>query len=120
MNLPKLNLKFPTICAGFALAMTTMLASAYVLNPAKVPADEVTIMADKYSVTSRDCSAKSCLAVVQADDAQIFVEYQMDDASVEFLDIHQVTRKGEVINAYVDRYEISKINDALAFGLDKN
>ncbi|MGB8696139.1 hypothetical protein [Acinetobacter sp.] len=37
----------------------------------------------------------------------------MDDASVEFLDILNVVRYDETINAYIDRSEIEKINAAI-------
>lgn len=112
MNLKKSNLKGVLCGIGGALAMTTLLASAHIVQPAKTQAEEVSITADEYRVTSRDCE-QTCLATVQAGDSQIFVEYQLDDASVEFLDIHQVTKNGKEINAYVDRYEISKINAAI-------
>lgn len=112
MNLKKLNLKIALCGIGGALAMTALLASAHMVQPAKTEAEQVSILSNEYRVINRNCE-QTCLATVQADDAQIFVEYQLDDASVEFLDIHQVVKNGKEINAYVDRYEIAKINAAL-------
>lgn len=53
---------------------------------------------------------------VKADQYDMYVQYALDDASVEFLDILNVVRHEEAVNAYVDRYEIEKINAAIAGG----
>ena len=53
---------------------------------------------------------------VKADQYDMYVQYSLDDASVEFLDILNVVRHEEAVNAYVDRYEIEKINAAIAKG----
>ena len=59
---------------------------------------------------------ETCVATVKADDYSIYVEYALDDASVEFLDILNVVHFDKTVNAYVDRYEIEKINAAIAGG----
>lgn len=53
---------------------------------------------------------------VKADQYDMYVQYALDDASVEFLDILNVVHFDKTINAYVDRYEIEKINAAIAKG----
>ena len=77
---------------------------------------QVDIAAKHYEVQSVNCN-QVCIAAVKADEYEIFVEYKLDDASVEFLDILNVVRDDETINAYVDRYEIEKINAAIAGGV---
>ena len=63
-------------------------------------------------------SCSSCAVASRAKRRyEIFVEYKLDDASVEFLDILNVVRHDETINAYVDRSEIQKINAAIVGGV---
>lgn len=76
---------------------------------------QVDIAAKHYEVQSVNCN-KVCIAAVNADEYSIYVEYALDGASVEFLDILKVVRHGETVNAYVDRYEIEKINAAIVAG----
>ena len=45
------------------------------------------------------------------------LKYALDDASVEFLDILNVVHFDKTVNAYVDRYEIEKINAAIVGGV---
>ena len=73
---------------------------------------QVIITSDSYKVVDHFCE-EYCTAKVKAGDYEIFVEYKLDDASVEFLDILNVVRHDEAINAYVDRDEIAKINAAI-------
>ena len=54
---------------------------------------------------------------VKADQYDMYVQYALDDASVEFLDILNVVHFDKTVNAYVDRYEIEKINAAIAGGV---
>ena len=54
-----------------------------------------------------------CVATVKADDYSIYVEYALDGGSVEFLDILNVVHSNETVNAYIDQYEIQKINAAI-------
>lgn len=77
---------------------------------------QINIAAQQYEVQSVNCN-QICVATVKADDYNIYVEYALDDASVEFLDILNVVHFDKTVNAYVDRYEIEKINAAIAGGV---
>lgn len=106
--------------AFIAASISAGIAVAYAFQPAKV-ADElaepqVDIAAKQYEVQSVNCN-QICVATVKADDYNIYVEYALDDGSVEFLDILNVVRHEEAVNAYVDRYEIEKINAAIVGGV---
>ena len=102
--------------AFIAASISTGIAVAYAFQPAKTPIEleepQVNIAAQHYEVQSVNCN-QVCFATVKADEYSIYVEYALDDASVEFLDILNVVRDGETINAYVDRSEIQKINAAI-------
>ncbi|WP_395442609.1 hypothetical protein [Acinetobacter sp. P1332] len=116
MNTKSNILKSALIAASISAALVT----AYAFQPAKT-ADElsepqVNIAAKQYEVESINCN-QTCVATVKADDYSIYVEYRLDDASVEFLDILNVVRHDETVNTYVDRYEIEKINAAIAGGV---
>jgi len=103
--------------SAIAASISAGIAVAYAFQPAKVADDnpQVVITAQKYEVQSVNCN-QICVATVKADDYSIYVEYALDDGSVEFLDILNVVRHEEAVNAYVDRYEIEKINAAIAKG----
>ena len=96
------------------------LVTAYAVQPAKTPIEleepQVNITAQQYEVQSVNCN-QVCIATVKANDYNIYVEYALDGGSVEFLDILNVVRHDETVNAYVDRYEIQKINAAIAGGV---
>jgi len=105
--------------AFIAASISAGIAVAYAFQPAKT-ADElaepqINIVAKQYEVQSVNCN-QICVATVKADDYSIYVEYALDDASVEFLEILNVVHFDKTINAYVDRYEIEKINAAIAGG----
>lgn len=106
--------------AFIAALISTGLVAAYAFQPAKTPIEleepQVNIAAKHYEVQSVNCN-QVCTATVKADEYSIYVRYQMDDASVEFLDILNVVRHDETVNAYVDRYEIEKINAAIVGGV---
>ena len=104
--------------AFIAASISAGIAVACAFQPAKVADDnhQVVITAQKYEVLKRTCY-ETCFATVKADDYSIYVEYALDDASVEFLDIPNVVRHEEAVNAYVDRYEIEKINAAIVGGV---
>ena len=93
------------------------LVTAYAFQPAKTPIEleepQINIAAQQYEVQSVNCN-QVCIATVKADEYSIYVRYQMDDASVEFLDILNVVHSDEIVNAYIDQYEIQKINAAIA------
>ena len=103
--------------AFIAASISAGIAVAYAFQPAKVADDnpQVVITAQKYEVLKRTCH-ETCIATVKADEYSIYVEYALDDASVEFLDILNVVHFDKTINAYVDRYEIEKINAAIVKG----
>ncbi|MFV5311367.1 hypothetical protein VXN68_03995 [Acinetobacter schindleri] len=106
--------------SAIAASISAGIAVAYAFQPAKT-ADElaepqVNIAAQHYEVQSVNCN-QICVATVKADEYNIYVEYALDDGSVEFLDILNVVRHEEAVNAYVDRYEIEKINAAIVGGV---
>ena len=94
------------------------LVTAYAFQPAKVADDnpQVVITAQKYEVLKRTCN-ETCIATVKADEYSIYVRYQMDDASVDRTEILDVVHSDETVNAYIDRYEIEKINAAIVGGV---
>ena len=111
--------KFNILKSAFiAASISTALVAAYAFQPAKVVDDnpQVVITAQKYEVLKRTCH-ETCVATVKADEYNIYVRYQMDDASVDRTEILNVVHSDETVNAYVDRYEIEKINAAIAGGV---
>ena len=97
--------KFNILKSAFiAASISAGIAVAYAFQPAKVADDshQVIITAQKYEVLKRTCN-EICVATIKADDYSIYVEYRLDDASVEFLDILNVVRDDQTINAYIDR-----------------
>lgn len=105
--------------AFIAASISAALVTAYAVQPAKT-ADElaepqINIAAKQYEVQSVNCN-QVCFATVKADEYSIYVRYQMDDASVDRTEILNVVHFDKTINAYVDRYEIEKINAAIAKG----
>ena len=113
--------KFNILKSAFiAASISAGIAVAYAFQPAKT-ADElaepqIEIVAPSYTVENAVCH-QYCTAKVKADEYNIYVEYALDDGSVEFLDILNVVRHEEAVNAYVDRYEIEKINAAIVGGV---
>lgn len=77
---------------------------------------QVNIAAQQYEVESIKCK-QMCFAKVKADEYDIFVEFRFDDASVDGTNILNVVRSDETVNAYIDHYEIVKINAAIAGGV---
>lgn len=106
--------------ALIAASISTVLVAAYAFQPAKTSSElaepQVNIAAQQYEVKSVNCN-QVCVATVKADDYNIYVEYALDDGSVEFLDILNVVHFDKTVNAYVDRYEIQKINAAIVGGV---
>ncbi|HCM31447.1 MAG TPA: hypothetical protein DIC32_07740 [Acinetobacter radioresistens] len=100
-------------------AIGAVASFAFALQPAKTSSEladpQINIAAQQYEVENVNCN-QICVATVKADEYSIYVEYALDDGSVEFLDILNVVRHEEAVNAYVDRYEIEKINAAIAKG----
>ncbi len=111
--------KFNILKSAFiAASISAGIAVAYAFQPAKVADDnpQVVITAQKYVVLKRTCN-ETCVATVKADEYSIYVEYALDGGSVEFLDILNVVHSDETVNAYIDQYEIQKINAAIAGGV---
>lgn len=106
-----MNIKPILINTALALALSGCLAQAESVEDQP----QVDIAAKHYEVESISCN-QVCVATVKADDYSIYVEYRLDDASVEFLDILNVVKFDETVNAYIDYYEIVKINAAIAGG----
>ena len=104
--------------ALIAASISAGIAVAYAFQPAKVADDshQVIITAQKYEVLNRTCN-ETCVAIVKADEYNIYVEYALDDGAVEFLDILNVMHFDESVNAHIDRYEIEKINAAIVGGV---
>ena len=104
--------------AFIAASIGAGIAVAYAFQPAKVADDshQVIITAQKYEVLKRTCH-ETCVATVKADEYSIYVEYALDGGSVEFLDILNVVHSDETVNAYIDQYEIQKINAAIVGGV---
>ena len=114
-----MNLKTNLIKALGAMAAVAVMSAIYASQPAKTSIEQeqpqVVITSESYVVKNRSCD-EYCVALVQGGNHNIYVEYKLDDGSVEFLDILNVVRDDETINAYVDRYEIQKINAAIVGG----
>ena len=93
------------------------LVTAYAVQPAKTSIEleepQINIAAQQYEVESVNCN-QVCVATVKADEYSIYVRYQMDDASVDRTEILNVVHSDETVNAYIDQYEIQKINAAIA------
>ena len=106
--------------SAIAASIGMMLVAAYAFQPAKTPIEleepQVNIAAQQYEVQSVNCN-QVCIATVKADEYSIYVEYASDGGSVEFLDILNVVHSDETVNAYIDQYEIQKINAAIAGGV---
>ena len=111
--------KFNILKSAIAASIGMLLVAAYAVQPAKTPVEleepQVNIAAQQYEVQSVNCN-QVCIATVKANDYSIYVEYALDDASVEFLDILNVVHSDETVNAYIDQYEIQKINAVIVKG----
>ena len=105
--------------SAIAASIGMLLVAAYAVQPAKTPVEleepQVNIAAQQYEVQSVNCN-QVCIATVKADEYSIYVRYQMDDASVDRTEILNVVHSDETVNAYIDQYEIQKINAAIAKG----
>lgn len=102
--------------AFIAASISAGLVTAYAFQPAKTSIEleepQVNIAAQQYEVQSVNCS-QICIATVKADEYSIYVRYQMDDASVDRTEILNVVHSDKTVNAYIDQYEIQKINAAI-------
>ena len=102
--------------ALIAASISAGIAVAYAFQPAKTSIElgepQINIAAQQYEVESVNCN-QVCVATVKADEYSIYVRYQMDDASVDRTEILNVVHSDETVNAYIDQYEIQKINAAI-------
>ena len=111
-----MNLKTNLIKATGAIAAVAVMSVIYASQPAKTSIEQeqpqVVITSDSYVMKSKSCQ-EYCVAHVQGGDNNIYVEYALDDGSVEFLDILNVVHFDKTVNADIDRSEIEKINTAI-------
>ena len=113
--------KFNILKSAFnAASISAGIAVAYAFQPAKTSIEleepQINIAAQQYEVQSVNCN-QVCIATVKADEYSIYVRYQMDDASVDRTEILDVVHSDETVNAYIDQYEIQKINAAIVGGV---
>ena len=106
----------PISIKAVLISMAILLSGCFAQAESIEDQPQVDIAAKHYEVESVNCN-QVCIATVKADEYSIYVEYALDDASVEFLDILNVVHFDKTVNAYVDRYEIEKINAAIAGGV---
>lgn len=136
MNKVSINFKSVLLGLGGALAMTAVFASVQMYQPAKLPIEEqqqITVSSDSYKVDVLDLGPYNdcrldCHATLLAANDSFLIEVNFDysgfDAGngfnradgiqIDRLEPEQVSDEyGEEINAYLDRYELTKINEAL-------
>ena len=113
-----MNIKPNLFKTAFAIGLTAVIATAFAFSseqPKEQP--QVVITSDSYVMVDKFCE-EYCTAKIQADEYEIFVEYKLDDASVDRTEILNVVKFDETINAYIDRSEIQKINAAIVGGVE--
>ncbi len=135
MNMVSLNFKSILLGLSGAVAMTAVLASVQMYQPAKLPIKEqqqITVASDIYKVDELDLGPYNdcqhdCHATLLTANDQYYIEVSFDysgfDAGnginqmigiqIDRLDPEKVGDEDGEINAYLDRIELSKINDAL-------
>ena len=135
MNMVSLNFKSILLGLGGAVAMTAVLASVQMYQPAKLPIEEqqpITVASDIYKVDELDLGPYNdcqhdCHATLLTANDQNYIEVNFDysgfDAGnginqmigiqIDRLEPEKVGDEDGEINAYLDRIELSKINDAL-------
>lgn len=141
MNMVSLNFKSILLGLGGAVAMTAVLASVQMYQPAKLPVEEqqpITVASDIYKVDELDLGPYNdcqhdCHATLLTANDQYYIEVNFDysgfDAGnginqmigiqIDRLEPEKVGDEDGEINAYLDRIELSKINDALEDSLSK-
>ena len=130
-----LNFKSFLLGLGGAVAMTAVLASVQIYQPATLPVEEqqqITVASDIYKVDEldlgpyNDCQ-HNCHATLSTANDQYYIEVNFDYSGFDDgkginrvlgVQIYRLEPEmvGDVdgeINAYLDRYEIVKINEAL-------
>ena len=130
-----LNFKSILLGLGGAVAMTAVLASVQIYQPATLPVEKqqlITVASDIYKVSAldlgpyNDCQ-HNCHATLLTANDQYYIEVNFDYSGFDDgkginrvlgVQIYRLEPEmvGDVdgeINAYLDRYEIVKINEAL-------
>lgn len=121
-----MELKNSLIKCSLALALISILASAYALVPAKTESelakvdsssvDEINIYAERYQVIKSNPHCLGwCNATLKAGDYQIELDYNIVDGEVEQIDEVKASIHGAPIeNFYIDRNEYAKISSAVS------
>ncbi len=131
-----LNFKSILLGLGGAVAMTAVFASFQIYQPAKLPIDllekQITVASEAYTVDEldlgpyNDCQ-NDCHATLLTTNDQYSINVNFDYSGfddsngfnratgiqIDRLEPESVSNDEGVINAYLDRFEIVKINDAL-------
>lgn len=141
MNMVSLNFKSVLLGLSGAVAMTAVLASVQMYQPAKLPVEEqqpITVASNIYKVDELDLGPyndchHNCQATLLTANDEYFIEVNFDfsgfDAGtginhavgiqIDRLEPEKVGDEDGEINAYLDRIELSKINDALEDSIAK-
>ncbi|WP_049044357.1 hypothetical protein [Acinetobacter bereziniae] len=136
-----LNFKSVLFGLGSAVAMTAVLASVQMYQPAKLPIEEqqpITVASDIYKVDALDLGPYNdcqhdCHATLLTANDQYYIEVNFDYSGfddgngfnravgiqIDRLEPEKVGDEDGEINAYLDRIELSKINDALEYSISK-
>ena len=129
MNMVSLNFKSIVFGLGSAVAMTAVLASVQMYQPAKLPIEEqqqITVASNIYKVDELDLGPDNacqhdCHATLLTANEQYHIEVNFDYSGfnrttgiqIDRLEPEVVADKDGEINAYLDHYELIKINEAL-------
>lgn len=136
-----LNFKSVLFGLGSAVAMTAVLASVQMYQPAKLPIEEqrqIIVSSDTYKVDELDLGKyndchHNCQATLLTANDKYFIEVNFDfsgfDAGnginhvvgiqIDRLEPEKVGDEDGEVNAYLDRIELSKINHALEDSISK-
>ncbi len=135
MNMVSLNFKSILFGISSALIMTAVMASVQRHQPAKLPIEEqqqITVASDIYKVDELDLGPYNdckhdCHATLLTANDQYYIEVNFDYSGfddgngfnraegiqIDRLEPEKVGDEDGEINAYLDRYELVKINEAL-------
>lgn len=109
-------IKTALIAAAVSLGTVLSGAASLAAFSQEKEQQQVVIQSNNYAVGYKHCEV-TCFAEVKANPTtSIYVEYTLDDASIQSMDIINVVRDDSTLNAYVDRDEIVKINAAIVGG----
>ena len=130
-----LNFKSVLLGLGGAVAMTAVLASVQIYQPATLPVEEqqsITVASDLYKVDALDLGPYNdcqhdCHATLLTANDQYYIEVNFDYSGfddgngfnraegiqIDRLEPEVIGNEDGEINADLDRYELGKINDAI-------